>query len=216
MSEPRIERIGDAVLYLGDCYTILPGLKADALVTDPPYGIGIDGQSGSLRKNGQQMRKAHEFLDWDNAAPSAEVFDTMHRAASVVIIWGGNYFVEHLPPHKGWLVWDKEQYGLTMSDGELAYTNLDRPLRIKKMHRTHLWQEGPQHPTQKPVKLMEWCIQQAGEPKTVLDPFMGAGSTGVACVNMGLAFTGIEREPKYFDIACERIAAAYAQGRLFA
>lgn len=170
----RVEQLGNAILYLGDCRDILPTLpKVDAVITDPPYGIGIDGQIGSERPNGQQMRKAHEFMGWDDKRPNAEIFSLIKSAGDILIIWGGNYFVEHLEVHKGWLVWDKGQYGLTMSDGELAYTNQDKPLRIKNLHRTHLWQEGPEHPTQKPTMLMEWCIKQAGEPQTILDPFMG-------------------------------------------
>jgi DNA modification methylase len=218
MADPwkRREVIGDCTLYLGDCLEILPTLeKVDAVITDPPYGIGIDGQAGSDRPNGQQMRKAHEFLGWDKAPPPLDVFIAVHAAADVVIIWGGNYFVPNIAPHKGWLVWDKAQYGLTMSDGELAYTNMDKPLRIKKLHRTHLWQESPEHPTQKPTALITWCIDQAGNPKSILDPFMGSGTTGVACANLGRKFIGIEIEPKYFDIACERITNAYRQERLF-
>jgi len=218
MADPwkRREVIEDCTLYLGDCLEILPTLeKVDAVITDPPYGIGIDGQAGSDRPNGQQMRKAHEFLGWDKAPPPLDVFIAVHAAADVVIIWGGNYFVPNIAPHKGWLVWDKAQYGLTMSDGELAYTNMDKPLRIKKLHRTHLWQESPEHPTQKPTALITWCIDQAGNPKSILDPFMGSGTTGVACANLGRKFIGIEIEPKYFDIACERITNAYRQERLF-
>ena len=213
----RVERIGDATLYLGDCLEILPTLpKVDAVITDPPYGIGIDGQTGSLRRNGQQMRKAHEFLGWDKTRPDGALIDALHDAGKTVVIWGGNYFAPNVSPFKGWLVWDKAQYGLTMSDGELAYTNMDRPLRIKKLHRTHLWQENPEHPTQKPTELMVWCIEQAGNPETVLDPFMGSGTTGVACANLGRKFIGIEIERRYFDIACERIDNAYRQQRLFA
>jgi DNA modification methylase len=84
------------------------------------------------------------------------------------------------------------------------------------MNRVELLKDGTQHPTQKPVNLMTWCIEQIGNPQTILDPFMGSGTTGVACANLGRKFIGIELERKYFDIACERIAAAYAQGRLFA
>ena len=212
-----VVKIGDATLYHGDCLEILPTLpKVDAVITDPPYGIGIDGQIGSERANGQQLRKAHEFMGWDAERPSPATFAALHAAAPVVIIWGGNYFAPNIRPHKGWLVWDKAQYGLTMSDGELAYTNMDRPLRIKKLHRTHLWQEGPEHPTQKPTALMEWCVAEAGNPQTVLDPFMGSGTTGVACANLGRKFIGIEIERKYFDIACERIDNAYRQKRMFA
>ena len=206
--------IGSAKLYLGDCLEILPHLpRVDACITDPPYGIGIDGQKGSDRRNGSQMRKAHEFMGWDKATPSPELFDALLSAAKVQVIWGGNYFA--LPPARCWFVWDKAQKGLTMSDGELAYTNMDKPLRIFQLHRTHLWQEGPQHPTQKPLALMSWCIEQAGNPQSILDPFMGSGTTGVAAIQLGRKFIGIEREPKYFDIAVKRIEQAVAQGQLF-
>jgi site-specific DNA-methyltransferase (adenine-specific) len=212
----RCERVGDATLFLGDCREILPLLpKVDAVVTDPPYGIGIDGQRESFRPGGQKLRKGHEFLGWDSCRPSDDLFRLVLGAGKIVVIWGGNYFVSALDSRKGWLVWDKEQTGLTMSDGELAWTNTDKPLRIFKLHRTHLWQEGPQHPTQKPVALMEWCITQIGLPTSILDPFMGSGTTGVACAKLGRKFIGIELEPKYFDIACKRIDDAYRQPRLF-
>ena len=188
--------------------------KVDAVITDPPYGIGIDGQKGSNRRNGTQLRKEHKFMGWDNQTPDQQVFDAILAAAKVQVIWGGNYFL--LPPSRCWLVWDKAQKGLTMSDGELAYTNMDKPLRIFQLHRAHLWQEGTQHPTQKPLQLMLWCIEQAGNPQTILDPFMGSGTTGVAAIQLGRKFIGIEREPRYFDIACERISRAQAQGTLFA
>lgn len=208
--------IGDCQLYLGDCMDILPTLpKVDAVITDPPYGIGIDGQKGSSRKNGQQLRKSHEFLGWDSAPPDAELMRKIVCAGTTIVVWGGNYFPSLIEAKKGWLVWDKAQYGLTMSDGELAYTNMDKPLRIFNLHRTHLWQESPEHPTQKPLALMKWCIEQCPGPQTILDPFMGSGTTGVAAVQMGRKFIGIEREPKYFDIACKRIEQAYAQGQLF-
>jgi DNA modification methylase len=211
----RVEQIGDARLYLGDCMEILPTLpKVDAVITDPPYGIGIDGQKGSERRNGTQLRKAHEFMGWDSETPSIELFDALRACSKVQVIWGGNYF--GLPAARCWFVWDKAQKGLTMSDGELAYTNLDKPLRIFQLHRTHLWQEGPEHPTQKPLALMQWCIEQVGDALLILDPFMGSGTTGVAAVQMHRSFIGIEREPKYFDIACRRIEQAYKQRPLFA
>lgn len=213
MVEPVV--IGNAKLYLGDCLEILPHLpKVDACITDPPYGIGIDGQKGSDRKNGSQLRKAHDFMGWDDKTPTQELFSLILSKAKTQVIWGGNYF--GLPPSRGWMVWDKAQKGLTMSDGELAWTNLEKPLRIFQLHRTHLWQEGPQHPTQKPLSLMTWCIEQAGNPQTILDPFMGSGTTGVAAIQLGRSFIGIEREIKYFDIACKRIEQAVAQGQLFA
>ena len=208
--------IGNATLYLASCEEVLPTLdKVDAVVTDPPYGIGIDGQRGSDRKDGTQLRKHHEHLGWDKEVPDRPLFDLVLAAAPHAIIWGGNYFVEHLPPQKAWLVWDKEQTGLTMSDGELAWTNLPQVLRIKKLHRTHLWQEQPEHPTQKPTRLMKWCLGLLPDAQTILDPFMGSGTTGVAAVQMGRHFIGIEREPKYFDIAARRIEDAQRQGDLF-
>src|SRR5207302_940525 len=110
--------------------------------------------------------------------------------------------------------WDKGQR-INQSDGELAWTSLPGALRICTMNRVELLTDGAEHPTQKPVKLMQWTLAQVANPKRVLDPFMGSGTTGVACVKADLSFTGIERDPGYFDIACRRIAEAYRQPRLF-
>ena len=211
----REEVIGDCRLILGDCREVLPGLgRVDAVVTDPPYGIGRDGHSKSKKSNGQNWYKEYEFKGWDNAAPPKELLDDMRRQSTTQIFWGGNYF--DLPKSRGWLVWYKGQQGLSMSDAELAWTNLDMPLRLTDVHRTHLWQEKPEHPTQKPVRVMQWCLGFLPNARTILDPFMGSGTTGVACVNLGRSFIGIEIDEGYFDIACRRIEAAYRQPRLFA
>lgn len=208
----RIETIGRATLYLGDCRDVLPTLgKVDAVVTDPPYGIGKDGQARTTGGNGG--RKAHDFLGWDAERPGKEVFDLMLLAAPHAIIWGGNYFADLLPATGKWLVWDKGQR-INQSDGELAWTSMGGALRIKTMNRVELLLDGTNHPTQKPVKLMKWCLELI-EAATVLDPFMGSGTTGVAAVQMGRDFIGIEREPKYFDIACKRIEDAQRQGDMF-
>jgi DNA modification methylase len=130
-------------------------------------------------------------------------------------MWGGNYFADILPPTSKWLVWDKGQR-INQSDGELAWTSLPGALRIHTLNRVELMTDGAEHPTQKPVRLMEWTLEQVKATGTVLDPFMGSGTTGVACVCRGCAFVGIEREPSYFDIACRRIEEAYKQPRLFA
>jgi site-specific DNA-methyltransferase (adenine-specific) len=216
--EARSVTIGRATLYLGDCRDILPTLaKVDAVVTDPPYGIGIDGQKGSQSKNPKHDRKEHEFLGWDSERPSADIFQEIFNASEEQIIWGGNYFVEHLPARKGWLVWDKGQHGLTMSDAELAFTSLEKPLRVKVVNRCEIIKGGALHPTQKPVSLMKWCLEQIPHCNTILDPFMGSGTTGVAAIQMGRKFIGIEREPKYFEVACRRIAEAAGEdmGPLF-
>ncbi len=207
------QTIGTATLYRGDCMEVLPTLgRFDAVITDPPYGINKDGQVKTTGGNGG--RKAYEFLGWDGERPSDEIFDLILKAAPLHCIWGGNYFADLLPPTMRWLVWDKGQR-INQSDGELAWTSQQKALRICTMNRVELMTDGAQHPTQKPIRLMMWCIEQLGNPQTILDPFMGSGTTGVAAIQLGRTFTGIEREPKYFDIACKRIEQAYAQGQLF-
>ena len=210
----RKEVIGNATLYLGDCLEVLPMLpKFDALITDPPYGIAKDGQKQST--GGHGGRKGYEFLGWDQERPTPEAFALVLQVAPRHVIWGGNYFADLLPASMKWLVWDKGQR-INQSDGELAYTSEDGALRIFTLNRVELMKDGAEHPTQKPVQLMKWCIEQAGRPQTIIDPFMGSGSTGVAAMQMGLTFTGIELHEPYFDIACERIENAQRQERLFA
>jgi site-specific DNA-methyltransferase (adenine-specific) len=209
----QFEIIGDATLYLGDCMDILPSLdKLDAVITDPPYGIGRDGSRKSTSKHGG--RKEYDFLGWDELAPEKQIFDLMFEKSNNQIIWGANYFCKYLPKKMKWLVWDKGQR-IAQSDGELAFTSFDTALRIFTLNRVALMQDGAEHPTQKPIALMKWCIEQAGNPQTILDPFMGSGTTGVAAIQMGRKFIGIEREPKYFDIACKRIEQATKQIDMF-
>ena len=206
------EVIGNATLYHGDCLEILPTLdKVDAVVTDPPYGIGEDGGKHRLPRN----RKSHRVLEklhWDKERPSREYFDAMFSASDAQIIWGGNYFCDYLPPSMGWLYWDKKMGG-DFSDGELAYTSRNKALKAFSYCNKR---KGRVHPAQKPLPLMEWCLGLIPDAKTVLDPFMGVGTTGVACANLGRRFTGIEIEQKYFDIACERIEQAQKRQGLFA
>ena len=214
MVEPVI--IGDARLYLGDCREILPTLgKVDAVVTDPPYGIGADKGAG---KSADKWSAFTGDQRWDVEAPPAELLAAIVGLARHAIIWGGNYFV--LPPSPCWLIWDKETAGITtFADCEVAWTNLPKAMRLKR----HLWsgtymkvREERHHPTQKPLAVMEWCIEHLPPTsRLIFDPFMGSGTTGVACVGKGRAFVGIERDARYFDIACKRIEEAYRQPRLF-
>ncbi len=210
----REEIIGDCRLILWDCLEIMPSLPpVDAVVTDPPYGIGRDGQKESNGKHGG--RKGYEFKGWDSRRPGPEVFRTLMRAGRERVIWGGNYFADMLPATMKWLVWDKGQR-INQSDGELAWTSVDGALRIFTLNRVALMTDGAQHPTQKPVEVMKWSIEQLpGDCLTILDPFMGSGTTGVACVKLGRKFIGIEIDPGYFDIACKRIAEAYRQPDMF-
>ncbi len=205
---PRIETIGDATLILGDAREVLPTLgKVDAVVTDPPYGIGYTGNGGK----GWVNRDA----EWDNERPASDLFDAILTASRDQIIWGGNYFTDILPPTMQWLVWDKGQRDFSLADCEFAWSSQRKAARIFDYARGKALQDGKEHPTQKPVELMKWCLGFVPQAKTILDPFMGSGTTGVACANLGRAFIGIEREPSYFDIACRRIEAAYRQPRLF-
>jgi DNA modification methylase len=206
--------IGDATLYLGDCMDILPTLdKVDAVITDPPYGISRAGQQETFTKNAKHKRKHFDDLGWDNGRPSKEVFDLLLSIGNKSLFWGGNYFADMLPPTMGWLYWDKGQKGLSMSDGELAWTSEQKALRSIVVNRASLI--GSEHPTQKPIQVMTWSINQLGNPETILDPFMGSGTTGVASIQIGHKFIGIEREPKYFDIACQRIEQATKQDDMF-
>ena len=207
----RKEIIGNAVLYLGDCREVLPTLgKVDAVVTDPPFGLGTKMQGGTWGvKEGYK-----EMLDWDAEAPNVADLLAIIELGKSAVLWGGNYF--GLPPSRGWLVWDKSNAVPTMADVELAWTNLDRPA---KRFRGMVGRVEFGHPTQKPLDLMKWTVAQVDHchpVATILDPFMGSGTTGVAAVQMGRRFIGIEREPKYFDIACRRIEDAQRMNDMFA
>ena len=202
----RTETIGDAVLYLGDCREILPTLqRVDAVVTDPPYGIGFGASHTKWSAN-----RGTVLGDWDNAAPD---LDPILALQCDCIIWGGDRF--SLPVSRGWLTWVKPDAAPTFASTEYAWTSRNAPAR----HITHAVgatnQERVGHPTQKPLRVMQWCLGFLPDAQTILDPFMGSGTTGVACIKLGRKFVGIEIEPKYFDIACRRIEEAWKQPRLF-
>lgn len=206
----RIEQLSDSVtLYCGDCREVLPTLgRVDAVVTDPPYGIGMDG--------GKIGKAVYEQFAWDGTTADDAVF-LAREISRYQVIFGGNYYV--LPPSGHWLIWDKQNDPTTFADFEMAWTNLGKASRMIRF----LW-SGPYmkvkedrfHPTQKPYPVMKWCIQQLpDDAHTILDPFMGSGTTGVAAVKLGRRFIGVEIEPKYFDIACRRIQAALDAPDLF-
>lgn len=194
MEREWISDCGTVRLICGDCLEVLPTMESgsvDAVVTDPPYGIGIAANP---------VRQKHDRQDWDNCPASKQHLDAILALGTEHVIWGGNYF--DLPPSQGFLIWDKVQpEGLTLAQCEQAWVNPGRPA---KLFRRHVVSYEKHHPTQKPVELMEWCLKfLCGQ--TILDPFMGAGTTGVACVRTGRKFIGIEKEPKYFEIAKRRI-----------
>lgn len=175
----------------------------DAVITDPPYGIGIASNP---------VRQMHEKKDWDASTPDESLIDRVVAAGEVAIVWGGNYF--NLPPEQCFFIWDKVQpQNFSLAMCEMAWTNRKGPA---KLYRQSVLSYSKEHPTQKPVELMAWCIEQLRKADSIFDPFMGSGTTGVAAIQLGRKFIGIERDPAYFEIACRRIEQAVAQGQLFA
>jgi site-specific DNA-methyltransferase (adenine-specific) len=205
----RVEKIGLATLYLGDCREIAPGLERPAaVISDPPYGLGDKMKGGTWAAKPVFL----EMPAWDQDPPSDVFLACLRAMSDRVVFWGGQYFA--LPPNRCWFMWRKVNAVPTMSDFEMAWTNLDRPA---KCFDGNVGRVEHGHPTEKPVPLMRWCIEQAKVPPggTILDPYMGSGSTGVAAMQMRHPFIGIEIEERYFDIACRRIEEAQRQGDMF-
>ena len=188
----------------------------DLAIVDPPYGIGISGQK-EVKKGKKSDRKGHKQKDWDNAIPTSEYFKELFRVSKNQIIWGANYFVEHLTKGtKGWIVWDKAQYGLTMSDCELAYSSFDKATRVYVKNRAVLIGQNTIHPTEKPIKLYEWLlINYAKEGNKILDTHLGSGSIAIACHNLGYDLTACELDKEYYESAMKRIEQHKQQIRMF-
>jgi len=195
----REEIIGDCRLILGDCLEVLPGLpKVDAVITDPPYGLGKRMQGGTWGAKDEFSG----FLRWDLDANQKWV-DEIIKLGVPSIIWGGNYYL--VPPSRCWLIWNKINAVPTMAGFEQAWTNLDIP---SKKIDLPVGRVEYGHPTVKPIALMMWCVGLIKSVEVVLDMFSGTGTTGVACINLGRKFIGIEVEERSFDIACRRIEKA--------
>jgi DNA modification methylase len=196
--------IGNSVLYCGDCRAVLPGISFDSIVTDPPYGIG---------KKLSYCRDKR--VDWNDTAP--DITFLLERQVPTMI-FGGNYFP--VPPSRKWIVWDKGGcfYGRSFAECELCYCNFDGNAKIIKydsiFNRGFIRNKSERvHPTQKPTMVMRFCISELpeGSGNVICDPYMGSGTTGVACVQMGRAFIGIEQKREYFESACKRIAMAHVE-----
>jgi DNA modification methylase len=186
-----------------DVSRLMNGVKAGGIVTDPPYGIGIDGQRKSISKNPKHNRKAHEFLGWDSERPDQSLFDTLLLMDVPSLIFGGNYFADMLPATRGWIYWNKGQDGLTMSDGELAWTSSDKPLRCVTINRAAL--HGSQHPTQKPVEVIAFSIKYIeAKDGPIYDPFCGSGTTLIASEQLNRKCYGMEISPQYCDVIVQR------------
>lgn len=196
----------NVILYNADWRDLPPELlRADAVLTDPPFGIGEAAGKNKSRTN-LAVAKDYGNDDWDNEPPSAEDMENLRNLAPHQIIWGGNYF--HLPPSRCWLVWDKVNSG-DFADCELAWTNLDKAVRLYKQMWNGMLREGNDvrvHPTQKPLGLGKFCITQFQQDvKTIVDPYAGSGTFLVAAKAMGLRSIGCEREEKYCDEIVDRL-----------
>ena len=209
------ERIGGQRLILGDCLKVMPLLgKVDAVVTDPPYGIGDALVKGGRGGSFERMISANAAA-WD-VMPPQETFDAMLSISDEQIIWGGNYMP--LPPTKKPLCWDKVRPNQkNLSEWEMGWTSLSGRAQIFKWcaNGGFINPDPNVHPTQKPVAPMEWCLGFLPNAQTILDPFMGSGTTLVACQRLGRNGTGIELDPEYFAIACKRVDEATRQPDLF-
>ena len=200
-------------IYHGDCREVLPTLgTVDLVLSDPPYGIGVDramhATSGQRSGRGCARKGSYSDTAWDDQPPEAATLASVIAAGLNSCLWGGNYFA--LPPARCVLVWDKENGDTKFADCELAWTTFDMPVRIYH----HMWngmiRKGREsrfgHPTQKPLALMAWCILLAPDPKVILDPFMGSGTTLRAAKDLGRRAIGIEIEERYCEIAAKRLS----------
>lgn len=193
-------------IYHGDCREILPGLsRADLVLTDPPYGIAAKWQGGASDKHGWR-RSGHVKIErntWDARRPDDALMATVIQKGEHAIIWGGNYF--SLPASRCWLVWNKPERGFTLAEAELAWTNADNVVRVFDCARR---EHNAKHPTQKPLKLLSKCLDLTWTrlAQTILDPFMGSGTTLRAAKDLGRKAIGIETEESYCEIAARRLA----------
>lgn len=217
MTFERVDLGPDVTLYRGDCLEILPTLEAgsiDAVMTDPPYGI--DHPCNYAERKRAALAPC---TDYPNVIGDNKPFDPLPFLKYPCCFWGGNYFADKLPVSSGWLVWDKERPDdLDQSTCELAWTNFIKGVRRFRYMWHGMIRDGNEklyHPTQKPVALTRWVLSLKWTPAgTIFDPFMGSGGGGVACVQTGRRFIGIEIDPGYFQIAVKRIKQAQLQIRM--
>jgi site-specific DNA-methyltransferase (adenine-specific) len=195
-----------------------PDKYFDLAIVDPPYGIYRGGQTETFTKNPKHKRKLHKQKEWDNKIPNAEYFKELFRVSKNQIIWGANYFVEYLDKGTmGWIFWYKGQEGLSMSDGEIAYSSFQKATRQVNLNRGLIAKQGGSiHPTQKPTKLYRWLLgNYAKQGDKILDTHLGSGSIAIACHDYGFDLTACELDKEYYDKAMERIRNHVAQQKLF-
>ncbi len=190
-------------VYNEDCMIGMaryPDKFFDLAIVDPPFGIGaIKGKESKSGCTHGKNRKRFTMKDWDSQRPDSLYFKELFRVSKHQIIWGGNYFTQFLPPSMGWIFWDKGQ-SLAMSDGEIAYTSFQRALRRIVINRANIIQYGGIiHPTQKPVRLYKWLLENYAEPGLrILDTHLGSGSSRIAAYKLGFDFCGFEIDTEYY------------------
>ena len=196
---------GGVTIFHGDAREVVPYLEQfDLLLTDLPYGLGKLWAGGTWARRGQYNGSAPQF---DENVISQDLLELIIHKGKQAIIWGGNYY--RLPASRCWLIWDKGTRNFTLADGELAWTNLNRCVRIfSGIGRIQNTPDGRFHPTQKPVTLMQWCIQQASSVQTILDPFAGSCSSLVAAKQLGIRAIGIELNEAWCEAGAQRLQQA--------
>lgn len=207
----EVRHIGLATLYRAKAQDVLPLIDGvDLVATDPPYG----GKFSSHAYKPTKRRRSDNLIPerWD-AATLPEIVCSLPRIAKYAIVWGGNLYP--LPQSRGWLSWYKPDAPPSQAHFELAWTSIDMNARQIRIPIAEVNPERNGHPTQKPLRLMKWCLSFASDAETVFDPFMGSGTTGVAAVQMGKRFIGVENCDGYYEMACARIEQAQRQSCLF-
>jgi site-specific DNA-methyltransferase (adenine-specific) len=192
-------------IHHGDCLKFMkqiPDKYFDLVLTDPPYGLGDRLSNGGGQLKDRAFKQLYLDTEWEDVKPSLEIFTEIFRISKNQIIWGGNYF--DLPPTRGFICWDKIQYMPTLSACEYAWTSFDKPAKIFSIRSHDL---NRFHPTQKPVELMKFCLNYAkvAPSHKVFDPFMGSGTTAVACEELELQWAGCELNEKFFGLANKRL-----------
>jgi site-specific DNA-methyltransferase (adenine-specific) len=184
----------------------------DLAITDPPYGIGRSGKPESTSSHGGH--KGFADKGWDYARPSSLYFSELRRVSKNQIVWGANYYPERFSASPGWILWDKGQR-IDQADGELAFSSFNKPLRVFTLNRVALMIEGTIHPTQKPIKLYAWLLENYAKPgQRILDTHLGSGSHAIAAHYFGAHLTACEIDADYYAAACERIKRETAQEML--
>lgn len=198
-------------IYHGDCRELMPLLLvvADLVLTDPPYGIEADVKQAE--KEGKYGYKYYGDSNWDADRPDKRTLEMVRRCGKEQIIWGGNYFTDMLPPTMCWLGWYKGQEGFSLADFELAWTSYWNASRLKTVPRSRAVQDGKVHPTQKSLEVFKWCIVEIADryskqpPMTIIDPYMGSGTTLVAAKHLARAAIGIDINEAYCELAANRL-----------